>query len=139
MPKYDPGIVGSATATTTNKLVDSTKNFTSFSSLIGKVVKNLTDNTSALITAVDSPTTLSINSDIFVISETYSISNGVTEDFFLVECIDWMLYQTIRELNLFLKEDQRIQISNAIMKEAWDTVVSWNSRLKTTDDELDLD
>ena len=55
---------GSATSTTTNKLVDSTASFTNDVS-IGDCVYNLTDGGFANVTAIDSDTTLSVDSNIF--------------------------------------------------------------------------
>ena len=54
---------GTTSATTANKLVDSTQNFSS-TVQVGSFIKNTTDNTTATVTAVDSNTTLSISSDI---------------------------------------------------------------------------
>ena len=68
---------GTTTATTANKLVDSTQNFTS-SVEIGDTVNNTTDGTSATISAVDSNTTLSISSDIMTTGESYSIRQTAT-------------------------------------------------------------
>ncbi len=68
---------GTTTATTANKLVDSTQNFTS-SVEIGDTVNNTTDGTSATISAVDSNTTLSLSSDIMTTGESYSIRQTAT-------------------------------------------------------------
>lgn len=62
---------GTTDGTTGDKLVDSTASFTS--AMNGLVVHNTTDGTSATITAVDSGTTLSVSSDIFISGEEYSI------------------------------------------------------------------
>lgn len=63
---------GTTTATTTNKLVDGTQNFTS-TVRVGDLVKNTTDSTSATVTAVDSDTTLSLSADIMTSGEAYQI------------------------------------------------------------------
>lgn len=63
---------GTADGTTTNKLVDSTQNFVSTVG-VGNIVKNTTDDTFAVITAVDSNTQLSLDADIMVSGETYEI------------------------------------------------------------------
>ena len=73
---------GSATATTANKLVDSTKDFSALGIQKGFIIYNTTDNTAALVTAVDSATTLSVSADVFASGETYVIyseaeKNGV--------------------------------------------------------------
>ncbi|KKL28202.1 hypothetical protein LCGC14_2377520, partial [marine sediment metagenome] len=57
---------------TSDKLVDSTQNFETTVS-IGDTVHNTTDETYAIVTAVDSDTTLSIDTDIMVSGETYNI------------------------------------------------------------------
>ena len=63
---------GTTTATTTDKLVDGTQNFTS-TVRVGDLVKNTTDSTTATVTAVDSDTTLSLSADIMVSGENYEI------------------------------------------------------------------
>ena len=63
---------GTTTATTANKLVDSTQNFTS-TVRVGDLVKNTTDSTSATVTAIDSDTTLSLSADIMVLDDAYQI------------------------------------------------------------------
>jgi len=63
---------GTTTATTANKLVDGTQNFTS-TVRVGDLVKNTTDSTSATVTAVDSDTTLSLSADIMASGEAYQI------------------------------------------------------------------
>jgi len=60
-------------------------------------------------------------------------------DFFITYCTDWMLYRSIQELNLFLKEDQRQPISMRFVDDAWETVRTWNSNLANTTDDLSLD
>lgn len=66
-------VSGSASATTVNKLVDSTKNFVALGVKKGHIIYNTTDNTAALVTAVDSATTLSVSADVFALGETYDI------------------------------------------------------------------
>jgi len=60
-------------------------------------------------------------------------------DFFLNYCVDWMLYRSIQELNLFLKEDQRQPISMSFVNEAWETVKTWNTNLTNATDDWSLD
>jgi hypothetical protein len=68
-----PNAEEAATATTANKLVDTSVNFTTIGVAIGDKVVNLTDKTSALVTAVDSATQLSLDTDIMVSGERYRI------------------------------------------------------------------
>lgn len=63
---------GTTSATTSNKLVDSTQNFTS-TVQVGSFVKNTTDNTTASVTAIDSDTTLTLDADIMANGENYII------------------------------------------------------------------
>ena len=63
---------GTATSTTSNKLVDSSATFTSTVSE-GDRVKNVTDTSFATVTSVDSNTQLTINQDIFTSGETYQV------------------------------------------------------------------
>lgn len=65
---------GTATATTANKLVDSTASFAD--TVVGKIVGNTTDNTFTVVTAKDSATTLSLQDDIFADTEGYQIADG---------------------------------------------------------------
>lgn len=64
-------------------------------------------------------------------------SATVTEDFFLVECQDWLLYRTISHLNMFLKEDQRVPISVKVMDDAWEAVRAWDNSLIEEDAPID--
>tara|TARA_R110000744_G_scaffold109820_1_gene207389 strand:- start:1107 stop:1370 length:264 start_codon:yes stop_codon:yes gene_type:complete len=51
----------SATATATNKLVDSTQAFTTNGIKVGDIIQNHTTETKATVTAIDNDTTLSIS------------------------------------------------------------------------------
>ena len=68
---------GSGTSTTSNKLVDSNASFAT--SVVGQTVYNITDKTSAMVTARDSATTLSIDANIMASGESYIIG-GLTSD-----------------------------------------------------------
>ena len=63
---------GTTTSTTAFKLVQTYQNFTT-TVVVGDRVKNTTDNTWATVTAVDSTTTLSLDTDIMVSGETFEI------------------------------------------------------------------
>ena len=69
---FDSADSGTTTGTTADKLVQSGQNFDS-TVAVGYVVHNTTDNTFAYVTAVDSATTLSIDSDIMVSGEAFTI------------------------------------------------------------------
>lgn len=76
---------GTTDGTTTNKLVDSSQNFTSTVS-VGDLIHNTTDSTFAYVTAIDSNTQLSIDADIMVSGEAYTIyaTPALSDNF--VEC-----------------------------------------------------
>lgn len=71
---------GSATSTTSNKLVDSAASFETNVS-VGDIVFNTTDSTSANVTAVDSDTQLSLDSDIMASGENYEIRRNDNSDY----------------------------------------------------------
>lgn len=84
---FDSHDSGTTDATTANKLVESGQNFQTTVS-VGDVVHNTTDDTFAYVSAVDSDTTLSIDSDIMVSGETYVIyaTTALPSDGNWVEC-----------------------------------------------------
>ena len=87
-----------ATATTSAKLTDSAGAFTtrktvtdhpiSHTIAVGDTVYNTTDKTSALITAVDSATALSIDTDIFTSGEGYEIYSATCNLFPVLDPVD---------------------------------------------------
>lgn len=61
-------------------------------------------------------------------------------DFLLTHCDTWMLFQTVWQLNMFLKEDARVPVSQAAMDRAWADVINWNSTLlQNSSDDANLD
>lgn len=60
-------------------------------------------------------------------------------DFFLIYCRDWLMWRTIVQLNMYLKEDQRVGISKAVLDESWLSVQAWNNRIEQQKDDVDLD
>ena len=78
--------VGTATATTSSKLVDSVKLF-SETVEVGDLVFNTTDNTIAVVSAVDSDTTLSLDTDIMATSESYKIFSKSSASIEIAELI----------------------------------------------------
>lgn len=55
-------------------------------------------------------------------------------DFFIDQCGDWLMYRSIRELNFFLKDANRVTVTSGLVSEAWDNLVQWNGSLSTDDD-----
>lgn len=82
---YKPA-TSTATGTSAGKLVDSAASFTSAD--VGRYVHNITDSTWAIVTACDSGTQLSLDTDIMESGETYGI-----------RCFDYLVgYGTIESL-----------------------------------------
>ena len=81
---------GTTTGTTSNKLVQSGQNFTTTVG-VNDVVINTTDTTTALVTAIDSATTLSLSADIMASGENYVIRKSehalTWKDFYDVDTI----------------------------------------------------
>jgi len=69
-------VTSTATATTANKLVDTTKNFTSLGIQVGDIVYNTTTSTAATVTNVDSATQLSLNANIMTSTNAYTLYLG---------------------------------------------------------------
>ncbi len=65
------------TATTAGKVEDSNATFITSQVQIGDLVQNVTDSTTALVTAIDSETVLSVDNDVFESGETYNIGAQV--------------------------------------------------------------
>lgn len=80
---------GTTTSTTSNKLVDSGQNFDE-TVAVNDTVSNTTDTTETTVSAVDSATTLSLNSDIMTSAEAYIITSPTTGRpiYFYVEATD---------------------------------------------------
>ena len=69
-----PKLSGVTTATTADKLVDVSEDFSNVS--VGDIVYNTADKTSASVVAVESTTILELSADIFTSSKTYTIFLG---------------------------------------------------------------
>ncbi len=48
-------------------------------------------------------------------------------DFFLTDCYDYMLWRSIVELNVFLKDDDQVGVSQSKMTEALENIRQWNA------------
>ncbi len=70
---------GTATGTTASKLIDSGATFITDGVAVGDQIFNSTDNTYAIVTAVDSETALSLNKDIMVSGEEYQIKDRLKD------------------------------------------------------------
>ena len=55
----------------------------------------------------------------------------VTTDFFITNYISWMKLRALYQLNFYLKEDQRVNITQAALREAWDKVMALENNFES--------
>jgi hypothetical protein len=85
-------VSSSADGTTANKLVDNGEDFITLGVQINDIVHNTTDNSYAKITAIDDLHTLSLNADIMVSGDNYSIDTGTpAKDKEYLESYGWAI------------------------------------------------
>ena len=130
---------GTASATTTNKLVDASAAFTTLIK-IGDVVENTTDNTTAKITAIDSAIQVTIDNDIMASGEIYRIyTDYVKMDLFKDESVSISdSIQDVRDISkIFTTFSQQFNLpasknNNKFFKQYQDTDVlnSFDARFK---------
>jgi hypothetical protein len=85
-------VTSTATATTANKLVDSTKNFSSsgvnpLNIQVGDIVYNTTSSLAAMVTNVDSATQLTLNANIMASTNTYTLYLGTNTTGSVEPCV----------------------------------------------------
>lgn len=51
---------------------------------------------------------------------------GSNSDFFLTFHSDWLVAKTLDILNIYVKDDQRVMISNSRLEDAWTSVISFD-------------
>lgn len=66
-------------------------------------------------------------------------AGGVTTDFFLEYCSDWLLYRSLREVNFFLKDGQRVQVTEQMLADSWESVREWNGSINNFTNDASLD
>ena len=130
---------GTASATTTNKLVDASAAFTTLIA-VGDVVENTTDNTTAKITAIDSATQVTLDNDIMASGEVYRIyTDYVKMDLFKDESVSISdSIQDVRDISkIFTTFSQQFNLpasknNNKFFKQYQDTDVlnSFDARFK---------
>lgn len=76
--------------------------------------------------------TISIALDVVQWIEDYS--DTFQSDFFLEYCQDWLMYRSVRELNFYLKDSNRVIVTSGMVDDAWEVVKVWNASLMTDDD-----
>jgi len=102
-----PRSTGTTTSTSASKLVNTAGAFTTDGTCIGDTVSNTTDGTTALITAIDSASTLSIDTDIMTSGEAYTIIPGRPNVFPVFDLIDntWSFDTPAQELSCMIEAE----------------------------------
>lgn len=131
-------LIGVATSSSTNQVVMSSATFATLGVRIGDTVT--VGLKSALVTAV-TETTLTLTAHVCTSGDTFTVwyLQGSQTNFLIEHCFDFLMYRSIVELNFFLKEDERVVISDAMLEKTWQNVVAWNEtvvRNATTDAKL---
>lgn len=62
-----------------------------------------------------------------------------TNDFFCDKGATWLTYQTIQNLNLYLKEDSRVSIADAVVQRAWSDFIAWDGNSILSNNSTNLD
>jgi hypothetical protein len=124
-------LTGTTTATSSGNLVDAGKTFITTGIRIGDVVTNSVTGASASVIAVVSQTMLTLSADIITSGQAYSIAyvDATQTNFLLDYCFDFMMFRSIYELNFYLKEDSRVELSDKLMENIWDNVQKWNATI----------
>lgn len=75
--------------------------------------------------------TLYVRMDVVKWLPDYSVDGDT--DFLMEHCVDYLMLETFRYLQLFLKEDVRLNVSDDQWRVAWQAVVAWNDNLVVGD------
>lgn len=119
-----PSSTGTADTDTSSKLVDSSANFTGDGVAVGDAVHNTTDDTFALVTVVDSATSLSLDSDAFPDGdEVYQVGTPVYEHTIVMQ-----------NANASMKAATVIIIDGSIVTERFSNVVVDSLNLEVSDE-----
>jgi len=82
-------------------------------------------------------TATTVHMDVFKWMDAYT--SGAETDFLLDYCFDYMMFRCIMELNFFLKEDRRVELSSQVVQNAWESLKAWNAALVEQSDDVRLD
>ena len=108
---------GTTTSTTANKLVNTGATFTSDDVEIGDPVFNTTDTTGALITAIDSDATLSLDRDIMASDEVYQIRDSAKWKSFIGPDADVRLpSDSTKYLTESITNDGKLTLDTAVVR-----------------------
>jgi len=84
-----------------------------------------------------SGSSVNIVADVVYFLDDYAVDGDT--DFFLTRGTDWMLMAVAQRLNFFLKDDERIPVNTALMRERWNDLLAWDGALSVTSDQYGAD
>lgn len=64
---------------------------------------------------------------------------GAGTDFFLTYGADWLQMQTIKNMNAYLKDTEQVQVSSALLDEAWNSMKQFDAQLAASTWATNLD
>lgn len=60
-------------------------------------------------------------------------------NFLLLYGFDYLMYRTVMELNFFIKEDERFNVTAGMLRDSWQSLINWDTSLVSpTENELEL-
>lgn len=121
-------VSGTATSVVANTLTASAASFVTAGVQVDDFVYNTVTGLRARVTAV-ATTVLTLDTNIFLATNTYRVDLLHKTDFFLDYGYDFLLYRSLYELNFRLKEDQRVSISAGVVRDALESFLNWNTSL----------
>lgn len=57
--------------------------------------------------------------------------NDSDTNFLLENCWDFILLRALKRFNIYLKEDNRVPITNEELGEEWDSILEWDAKIRT--------
>jgi len=88
--------------------------------------------TPGVISAYQSLSSLNIILDVIAFQP--DLVNDTDQDFFCNYCNPWLTQASINGLNVYLKEDERLQLQAAGLEKMWTAILAWDAALDGEDD-----
>ena len=76
-------------------------------------------------------TTVKVKMDVVKWLDDYASDDAT--DFLLEHCVDYLMLETFRYLQMFIHDDARLKVSDDALGKAWHAVVAWDSNLTVGD------
>ncbi len=74
-----------------------------------------------------------------VVQKLPDLEGDESSDFFIDNAPNWLLWQSIQCLNGYLKEDQRVSVSQRLLTDAWEAFTQWDIDTTASNDAGDLE